>query len=86
MIDTKHLLKVATTWVSIVYAICFGGVVLVPGIREWFMQYALHATNVSIGENVMTLTTFITGLIIWNIVAALSVWLFAFLWNTLKRS
>lgn len=86
MIDTKHLLRVTVAWVSVVYTVCFGGVALVPGIREWFMQYALHATNVSVGENVITLTTFITGLIVWNIVAVLTVWLFAFLWNALKRS
>jgi hypothetical protein len=86
MIDTTHLLKVTAAWVSIVYVVCFGGVALAPGIREWFMQYALHATNVGIGENVMTLSTFIAGLIIWNIVAALAVWIFAFLWNAFKRS
>ncbi len=86
MVDTKLLLKVTTAWVSIVYAICFGGVALVPGIREWFMQYALHAANVGFGENMMTLGTFISGLILWNIAAVLAVWLFAYLWNAFKRS
>lgn len=86
MIDTIHLLKVTAAWISVVYVVCFGGVALVPGIREWFMQYALHSANVGIGENVMTFGTFVAGLIIWNIVAALAVWLFAFLWNTFKRS
>jgi len=86
MIDTTHLLKVTAVWISIVYVVCFGGVALAPGIREWFMKYALHATNVGIGENVMTLSTFIAGLIIWNIVAVLAAWLFAFLWNAFKGS
>ena len=84
MNNIKHLLKVTSAWISIVYVICFGGVALAPGIREWFMQYALH-TNVSLGENVMTLTTFVTGLVIWNVVALLAVWLFAYLYNTVKE-
>ncbi|MBI5470552.1 hypothetical protein HY968_04530 [Candidatus Kaiserbacteria bacterium] len=86
MIHTKHLLKVTAAWISVVYVVCFGGVALVPGIREWFMQYALHSTNVGIGENVMTLGAFVAGLIIWNVVATLAAWLFAFLWNTLHTS
>ena len=84
MIDTKHLLKVTAAWISIVYAVCFGGVALLPGIRGWFMMNALH-TNISPFENVITLGTFISGLIIWNIVALLAVWLFVFLWNSVKR-
>ena len=82
MINTQHLLKVAAAWTSIVYVICFGGVALVPGVREWFMLYALH-TNVNFGENVMTITTFVSGLIIWNIIAVLAVWLFAYLYTAI---
>jgi hypothetical protein len=48
------------------------------------MQYALHM-NVSMGVNVMTLTTFISGLVIWNVVALLAAWLFAFLHNKIKQ-
>lgn len=83
MINTKHLLKVTALWISIVYIICFGGVALVPGIRPWFMRYALHM-NVSMGENVATITTFISGLLIWNVIAFLGAWLFAFLHNKIK--
>ena len=42
MIDTRHLLKVAAVWVTIVYIVCFGGVAVIPGVRSWFMHYALH--------------------------------------------
>jgi hypothetical protein len=49
MINTKHLLKVVAAWVTIVYVVCFVGVALIPGVRPWFMQYALHM-NVSMGE------------------------------------
>lgn len=81
--NITHLLKVAVAWTSIVWTICYLGVALVPGIREGFMLYALHV-NMTLGENVMTLTTFISGLIIWNIVALLAVWLFAYLYNTVR--
>ena len=47
------------------------------------MKYALH-TNDTLGENVMTLTTFISGLVIWNVVAVLAVWLFITLFNRIK--
>jgi 2TM family of unknown function (DUF5676) len=84
MINAKHLLKVTALWISIVDIICFGGVALVPGIRLWFMEYALHM-NASVGENVATITTFISGLVIWNVVAFSGVWLFAFLHNKIKE-
>lgn len=84
MINTKHLLKVGAAWISIVYAICFLGVALIPGIRSGFMKYALH-TNVDVGVNFMNFGTFISGLIIWNIVALVGFWLFATLFNSVKK-
>jgi hypothetical protein len=82
MVNSK-VLKVTCSWISIVYAVCFGGVALMPGIRPWFMEYALH-TEVGLGANVVTLTTFITGLVIWNVVAVLAVWLYRALDNYFK--
>jgi len=83
MADTKHLLKVASAWISIIYVICFAGVALLPGLRPGFMRYGLHM-GIDMGQNILTLGTFISGLIIWNVIALLAVWLFAFLYNTLK--
>lgn len=83
MINTKHLLKVTAAWVSIVYAVCFAGVALFPNIRPTFMQYALH-TTVDVGENVITLTTFVSGLVTWNVVAILAVGLFSYLFNRVQ--
>ncbi|HZS18766.1 MAG TPA: DUF5676 family membrane protein [Candidatus Udaeobacter sp.] len=84
MINTKHLLKVTAAWISIVYVICFVGVALIPGSRDWFMHYALHI-NARLGENVTTFTTFVSGLVIWNVVALLAAWLFALLHNKIKQ-
>lgn len=83
MTHTHHLLKVTMAWTSIIYAVCFGGVALFPNIRPLFMQYALH-TEMSFGENIMTLASFVSGLVIWNIVALLSVGLFVVLFNKIK--
>ena len=84
MLNTTRALTIASLWISVVYIICFGGVALVPGIRAWFMQYALH-TQIDLGTNIMTVTTFVTGLIIWNILALLAVWLFVLLSNYVKK-
>ncbi|HEY4523346.1 MAG TPA: DUF5676 family membrane protein [Candidatus Paceibacterota bacterium] len=84
MINTKHLLKVTASWISIVYVICFAGVALIPDIRPAFMYYALH-TSSSLGENAVTFTSFVTGLVIWNAAAFLAVGLLAVLFNRIKK-
>lgn len=84
MINTKHLLKVASAWISIVYAICYGGVAIYPASRVLFMRYALHA-DVAFTSGFFGIGYFISGLIVWNIVAVAGVWLFAYLFNTLKK-
>ncbi|MEK9154822.1 MAG: DUF5676 family membrane protein [Patescibacteria group bacterium] len=81
--NTKHLLKITSAWVSIVYVVCFVGVALFPGIRSSFMLYGLH-TSIDIGQNIVTFGTFISGLVIWNIIALLAVGLFAILYNKIK--
>ena len=84
VINTTHLLKVAAAWISIVYVICFVGVAMFPGIRPGFMQYGLHM-GIDMGRNILNVGTFISGLVIWNIVAFLAVWLFAVLFNGIKK-
>ena len=84
MINLKHSLKVAIAWISIVYVICFVGVALFPASRPGFMKYGLHL-NADFGPNILTVGTFISGLIIWNIVALLAVWLFVALYNSIKK-
>jgi hypothetical protein len=85
MINTSHILKVTAAWTSIVYVICYLGVALFPGITESFMEYALHTSDAGVGESVMTVGTFVSGLVIWNVIALLAVWLFASLYNGMKR-
>ena len=84
MINTNHLLKVTAAWISIVYAACFVGVAMLPGIRPGFMVYGLHM-NINMGQNIATFGTFLSGLVIWNIIASLAVWLFAWLFNAIEQ-
>lgn len=84
MINIKHLIKVGMAWMSISYIICFAGVALFPSLRVVFMKYALHA-QVTMGPDYLTLSSFITGLIVWNIVTAAGLWLFAILFNKIKQ-
>lgn len=83
MINIKHLLKVTSAWTSIVYAICFLGVGIFPTSRVMMMRYAMHADS-PITSSYFGFEYFISGLIIWNIIALAAVWLFAFLFNTIK--
>ncbi len=85
MINIEHLLKVSAIWVSIVYTVCFAGVGFWPGVRPGFMMYGLHMGGLNLGQNVLTLGTFISGLLLWNIITLLAVWLFAYLFNKIKQ-
>ena len=84
MINIQHLLKVAAAWISVVYVICYAGVASFPGVRPGFMRYGLHM-GIDTGSNILTLGTFISGLIIWNVIAFLAVGLFVLLFNNIKK-
>ena len=83
MINIKHLLKVTSAWISITYAICYTGVAIYPATRSLFMKYSLHA-DVSFKSDFFGFGYFISGLIIWNIVAIIGAWIFAVLFNKIK--
>ena len=84
MINTEHLLKVTAVWTSIVYVVCFAVIGFFPGVRPGFMMYGLHM-NFGGWQTVLSFQTFLSGLVIWNIIAGLSAWLFAFLFNSIKK-
>jgi len=84
MINAMHLTKVAAVWMSIAYAICYVGVVIFPSIRDLFMRYALHA-DVAFQSDFFSFGYFISGLIIWDILAISGAWLFAVLFNKLGK-
>jgi len=84
MINTKHLVKVASAWISIVYIVCYAGVAIYPPIRRLFMRYSLHS-EIPLQTDYFGLGYFLSGLIIWNIVAIAGIWLFAELFNRIKK-
>ena len=83
MIEIRHLLKVTVAWTSIVYAICYFGVSMYPPIRMMTWRYAMHM-DWNVASGYFGFGYFISGLIIWNVVALLGVWLFALLFNKIK--
>lgn len=83
MINTRHLVIVGMAWISIIYIVCFGAVAVYPEIREPFMKYALHV-EMNLGVAVTTPSTFVAGFVLWNIVAALTLGLFAVLFNRIR--
>ncbi len=84
MDNIKHLYKVTSAWISIVYIICYAGVALFPAIRPGFMRYGLHM-GIDTGRNILTFGTFVSGLIIWNIIAIAAVAIFVFLYTNIKK-
>ncbi len=78
------MVKVSAAWVSIVWVVCFALVGAMPGLRPGFMMYGMHTSGINL-VNVLTVGTFISGLIIWNIVVSLAVGLFGYLYNTIKK-
>ena len=83
MLNTRHLIKVGMAWISTVYVVCFAAVAAYPQIRTLAMKYGLHV-DIDLGTAVTTPLTFVTGLILWNIAAALTFGLFAVLFNRIK--
>ena len=83
MINTQHLIKAGMAWISILYVVCFAAVIIYPQIRTLVMKYALHV-ELDLGAAVMTPLTFVTGFALWNIAAALTLGLFAVLFNRIK--
>lgn len=89
MLNTQKFVKVVMAWTSIVYVVCYAGVAMVPGIRPGFIMYGLHTNTYRMmnqfgWENVFSFGTFVSGLVIWNVIALLGAWLFVALWNKMK--
>lgn len=84
MINIPHLLKVVAAGTSILYAACYAVVSMFPGFRQGFMVYSLHS-RFDMGASVLSFGNFISGLIIWNVIALVVFWLFAALYNGIKR-
>lgn len=84
MLNLERLLKVSVIWMSIAYAVCFFVVAALPTSRSMFMMYGLHS-SFDMGNSVTTFGTFVSGLIVWDVLTILGVWLFVALYNSIKK-
>ena len=69
-------MKVGAAWITIAYVICFAGVALFPNIRTVFLQDALHMEASFLGRDIITVRSFVAGLIWWNALVFFGVTLF----------
>jgi hypothetical protein len=83
MNNLKHLLTVVAAWTAIAYAACYAIIALFPGVRELFVKTALHA-DVSMTPVPFDIGTLVVGLIFWEIIVILGVWLYAYLYKTVR--
>jgi hypothetical protein len=82
MTNTTTLLKVTAVWVTAVYLVCFLGIIAFPALRDWFLLYGLHVQPSGVAS-VTTVTTFVSGLVVWNVVAAVAMYMWSFTWRKL---
>jgi hypothetical protein len=80
--STTRAVKIGLAWISIAWTICYLAFGLIPGLGPTAMPYILHM-NVPM-ENIFTISNFIIGLIVWNIVVAAGVALAALLSQYIK--
>jgi hypothetical protein len=76
MSSTIRSVKVGAAWITIAYVICFAGVALFPNIRAVFLQDALHMEANFLGRDIITVRSFVAGLIWWNALVFFGVTLF----------
>lgn len=81
--DTNRVVQVSVIWMTLAYVVCFVAVALAPDLRPWFMEYALH-TSTAVGQNAVSWFTFFTGLVIWDVLTAIAVGSYAYLYNKIK--
>lgn len=83
MLNGMKISKVAVVWATILYAVCVLVVGLLPSVYGLFSSYIVHfGTTVSKPE--ITFVSVLIGLILWNIVVFISVWLFVWLYNKMN--
>lgn len=83
--NTTRAVKIGLAWINITYILCYVIAGLLPaGARPSILPYVLH---LSVGpvENIFTLGNFVIGLIIWNLIVGVGIWLVGFLANSIKN-
>jgi hypothetical protein len=76
-------LKIGLAYINIAYAFCYLVLGLIPSTRPTLLPYLLHL-NVGPVENIFTLPNFLGGLILWNVIVGVSIWLVELLARYIK--
>jgi hypothetical protein len=80
---TTRALKIALAWTSIAWTVCYLIFGLIPGLASAIMPYVFHL-NMGTVENIFTISNFIIGLIIWNVIIGAGVALVQLLSNYIR--
>lgn len=81
---TYRAVKIGLAWITITYVSCYILWGLLPAVRPSILPYVLHLT-VGPVETIFTMSNFIVGLIIWNIIVGAGVWLVGLLASYIKN-
>jgi len=82
--NTTRAVKIGLAWINITYVFCYVVLGLLPVVRPSALPYILHL-NVGPVENIFTFSNFLVGLILWNVIVGVSIWLVGFLAGYIKN-
>lgn len=82
--NTFRAVKIGLVWITSTYVLCYIILGLIPASRPSLLPYILHL-NVGPVENIFTLSNFIVGLILWNVIVGAGIWWVGFLTNYIKN-
>ncbi len=83
MLNGAKITKVSVIWATIIYLGCVLIAWLLPSLYIWGASKLVHFGAV-VGQPSLSFTNVILGLILWDILVAILVWLFALIYNKFK--
>lgn len=83
MLNGTKIAKVMVIWGTILYVVCVFFAGILPSVYGWFVSYVVHFGAMPT-KPAITFVSAIIGLILWDIVVYLAVWLFVLLYNKMK--
>jgi hypothetical protein len=81
--NTERALKIGVAWTSVVWTVCYLLLGLIPGLGLALLPYLFHL-NVGAVENIFTVSNFVGGLVLWNIIVAAGIALAGALSNVIR--
>ncbi len=83
---TTRAVKIGLAWITITYVLCYMVAGLLPAeARPSLLPYLVHFTTIGPVENIFTLNNFVAGLILWNVIVGVGIWLAGFLARYIKN-